>query len=159
MTHKVIVIGVVKSVPFSTVNVALNVPPVWIELFLVKSALGQRWTFELFDKYSLENRMAILKHEVLHIVNGHLTHRIQGKNIDSKKANIAFDCSINQLITPEHLPFNCVNVNYIQELIAPFSTEKVKYNETAEYYYNLFHTSIFILNKKTEKHIFYRKLL
>lgn len=92
---------------------------------------------ELFDKYSLENRMAILKHEVLHIVNGHLTHRIQGKNIDSKKANIAFDCSINQLINPEHLPFNCVNVNYIQELIAPFSTEKVKYNETAEYYYNL----------------------
>src|SRR5574344_105662 len=52
---------------------------------------------ELFDKYSLENRMAILKHEVLHIVNGHLTHRIQGKNIDRKKANIAFDCTINQL--------------------------------------------------------------
>ena len=92
---------------------------------------------ELFDKYSLENRMAILKHEVLHIVNGHLTHRIQGKNIDRKKANIAFDCSINQLINSEHLPFNCVNVDYIQELIAPFNNEKVKYNETAEYYYNL----------------------
>lgn len=108
--------------------------------------------FELFDKYTLENRMAILKHEVLHIINGHLTHRIQGKNIDREKANIAFDCSINQLINPEHLPSNCVTVVYIQQLISPFSSEKVKYNEAAEYYYNLLESVPTELIPKTDNH-------
>lgn len=54
---------------------------------------------EKFSEYSLLNRMAILKHEVLHIIWGHL--KFSG-NI--RKWQLATDCSINQFIDFDHLP-------------------------------------------------------
>lgn len=56
-----------------------------------------------FSEYSLQNRMAILKHEVLHIIWGHLKFR---GNI--KKWQLATDCAINQFINSEHLPLGAI---------------------------------------------------
>lgn len=54
-----------------------------------------------FIEYSLNERMAILKHEISHIIWGHLID-IEDKNIN--KWRLATDCSINQFINKEHLP-------------------------------------------------------
>lgn len=54
-----------------------------------------------FIEYSLNERMAILKHEISHIIWGHLID-IEDKNID--KWQLATDCSVNQFINKEHLP-------------------------------------------------------
>lgn len=90
---------------------------------------------KLFSEYSLENRMAILKHEMLHILNGHLLHRNENKQ--HKNWNLATDCAINQLIDKNHLPQNCITTEYIEELIK----KPVKKLEPSEYYYNLLENS------------------
>lgn len=89
---------------------------------------------DLFSTYTLEQRLAILKHEMLHILNGHLTIR----SLSGENANIAFDCAINQLIDKEHLPENCITVQYVQKLLTDNNINiNVKYNESSEYYYQL----------------------
>ena len=54
-----------------------------------------------FIEYSLNERMAILKHEISHIIWGHLID-IEDKNL--KRWQLATDCSVNQFINKEHLP-------------------------------------------------------
>lgn len=85
-----------------------------------------------FNEYSLLERLAILKHEMLHILNGHLLYR-KDQMPNHKNANIAMDCAINQLIDSEHLPKNCITPEYIETIIS----KKVKKLEPSEYYYNL----------------------
>ncbi len=86
---------------------------------------------KLFSNYNLTERIAILKHEMLHILNGHLLYRNENKK--NRKWNLATDCAINQLINPEHLPKDCITVKYISSLVK----KNVKKLEASEYYYDL----------------------
>jgi len=80
---------------------------------------------EGFNSFPLEQRLGILKHEMLHILSGHVTRR---EDRDPEAFNIATDCAINQLISKYHLP------NWV---IQPdnFPSGKVPKNLTAEQYY------------------------
>jgi len=89
---------------------------------------------EEFGKYSLDDRIFILVHECMHVLMGHLgtDGRLTGKNINHENANIAEDCSINQLINmtiPESavMPGNMLSDKFIE----------VKEKQNSEYYYNL----------------------
>lgn len=83
-----------------------------------------------FDHYTLEGRLAILKHEVLHIMLDHLG-RFTG--LDHKIANISADCAENQLINPNHLPKDAILPSTLAEQLEV----KVPTNQTAEFYYEL----------------------
>lgn len=89
-----------------------------------------------FNNYSLEERLAILKHEMLHILNGHLLYRKE-EDADHKLSNIAMDCAINQLIQREHLPKNCI----FPETLEKELKRNIKRLEPFEYYYDLLATN------------------
>jgi len=74
----------------------------------------------LFGLYSTEEQIAILKHEMLHIINLHI---IRQKDRDPKKWNYATDIAINQLIP--NIPLDGLTPE-------KFSLEK---NLSAEQYY------------------------
>lgn len=82
-----------------------------------------------FNSYTLEQRLGILKHEMLHILYNHM--RRKGDR-DHRGFNIASDCAINQLIERNHLPAECVFIDQF-----PSSTGKAPPNLTAEQYYEL----------------------
>lgn len=84
----------------------------------------------MFNTFSLENRLAVLKHEMLHILNGHLTNRLEDRNIE--KWNYATDCAINQLIESKHLAEGCV-----LPLNLPTKQKEVLKEKNAEYYYSI----------------------
>jgi len=54
-----------------------------------------------FGGMPLEQRLGVLKHEMLHILNGHVARR---QDRDHRAFNIATDCAINQFIDRNHLP-------------------------------------------------------
>lgn len=83
-----------------------------------------------FNSYPLEQRLGILKHEMLHILYNHM--RRKGDR-DHKGFNIAADCAINQLIDRSHLPPEGIFIDQF-----PSETGKVPANLTAEQYYELF---------------------
>lgn len=114
---------------------------------------------EMFEKFPLEARLGVLKHEMLHILNGHLNR------IDDRVMlgwNYATDCAINQLIDRDHLPkitkedLEGADPEIVKELTAKGKMPKVgdiqgilpenypakkgvkvPTNETAEHYYTL----------------------
>lgn len=79
----------------------------------------------------LEQRIGILKHEMLHIALGHL-FRVQDGDKDFKKYNFASDCALNQQIDRSHLPDGAI---YPDNL--PTKEKNVISKETAEYYYDI----------------------
>lgn len=50
----------------------------------------------LFDKLPLKVRMAVLKHEILHLINGHTSIK-EFEGLNRKQINIAMDTAINQM--------------------------------------------------------------
>jgi predicted metal-dependent peptidase len=79
-----------------------------------------------FDKFTLEERLFILKHEMLHILNGH-TFRKEDR--DHVAFNYATDCAINQL---------CDQAHVVQGAILPAnfpSKHKVPTLASSEQYY------------------------
>lgn len=101
-----------------------------------------------FNAYILEERLAILKHEMLHILNGHLLYRHEDDR-NRKNANIAMDCAINQLINLEHLPENCI----LPEVLEKELNRKIKRLEPFEYYYELLNDSEDVSeNTNTDSH-------
>lgn len=84
----------------------------------------------LFDAYTLVERLAILKHEMLHILYDHVGR--QNKR-ESKRWNIATDCALNQQINIEHLPDNCI----IPETIKEHMGLDLPLNKSAETYYDM----------------------
>lgn len=78
-----------------------------------------------FNEFPLEHRLGIVKHEMLHILNGHV-HRRQDR--DHQAFNIATDCAINQLIERNHIPNFCIFPDN-------FPSGPVPENKTAEQYY------------------------
>jgi len=91
---------------------------------------------KLFDKEPLLHRLGILKHEMLHILYGHL--KLRSKGLIFNVWNFATDCALNQHIERDHLP------DYI---IDPTSLSKqlnvnVPSNKSSELYYNLIKSNI-----------------
>lgn len=85
----------------------------------------------MFGNLSVPHRIGVLKHEMLHIIDLHLTER--RKDYDNHYWNLATDCAINQLINKDHLPLDCIT----PENLFKENTVDVKLKMTAEYYYNL----------------------
>lgn len=73
-------------------------------------------------------QVAILQHEVLHILLDHCNLRSQFSG-NHKAKNISMDCAINQFIN--NLPENCVTLESLEELCE----KKLRPKETWEYYY------------------------
>lgn len=83
-------------------------------------------------KMPLEQRIGILKHEMLHIALGHLI-RVRDGDKDPRIYNFASDCALDQEIDREHLPSYAL---YPDNL--PVKGVTPLWNESAEYYYDLF---------------------
>jgi len=69
---------------------------------------------EFWEELSVEHRIGLLKHELLHIAFGHLT--IYFKFSDKKLANVAMDMEINQYIDDEYLPEGGINIDNYEDL-------------------------------------------
>lgn len=114
---------------------------------------------EMMSSYPVSTRIGILKHEALHIINGHLGERFKGHIL--KIMNWATDCAINQTIDRSHLPDGVIYPDTLSVMLTamnnkhliPEGTEmkdvehilkkaNVKFvnvpeNRTSEEYYNL----------------------
>lgn len=85
---------------------------------------------EQFNEFTLKERLAVLKHEMLHIMNNHVG---RAENRQHKAWNYATDCAINQLITRDHLPKGCIFPDNF-----PYKKHKTPQNGlAAEQYYDL----------------------
>ena len=82
----------------------------------------------LFSKFTIEQRLGILKHEMLHILFNHIRRK---EDRDHTAFNYATDCAINQQIDRTHLPEGCIYPDNFP------STKEVPNNLTAEQYYEL----------------------
>lgn len=95
-----------------------------------------------FDDFSLVQRLAILKHEMLHILYGHITFRFF-KDINTEAWNYATDCALNQQINSDHLPKECILPKNLGEKFKI----KIPENESSEFYYNLIKSKMNEKNK------------
>jgi len=82
---------------------------------------------EKFDLYTLEGRLAILKHEMLHILNGHLLRTDDRIHL---LWNLSTDCAINQFIDESHLPQGAITPKNFPILNCPLK-------KSSENYYDL----------------------
>lgn len=72
---------------------------------------------QFFTDLSIEHRIGLLKHELLHIAFGHLFTR--SKYFDKKLFNIAADLEINQYIDEKYLPEGGLTLDTFPELNLP----------------------------------------
>ena len=84
-----------------------------------------------FGHYTLKERLAILKHEALHILYGHLGERGNGKN--PAGWNISTDCALNQHIDQDHLPECAI----LPKPLEAKTGITVPMGQSAEFYYEL----------------------
>jgi predicted metal-dependent peptidase len=92
-----------------------------------KIALYVNKNFFLKELRSITERVAVIKHETLHIIFKHL-FRMKTKNYDNQLFNIAADIVVNQLITPWKLPDSAVTLETFPEL-------KLPKDKSVEWYY------------------------
>lgn len=86
-----------------------------------------------FDEETLPGRLAILKHEMIHILDDHIGRMNQDFERDPLLWNWATDCALNQLIDSNHLP----DYGITPESLGKQLGINVPKNESAETYYNL----------------------
>jgi predicted metal-dependent peptidase len=84
----------------------------------------------MFNKEPLEQRVGIIKHEMLHIALGHL-FRYDKEDTNFQNFNYAADCALNQEIKREHL------LNGIYPDNFPNPEANNHWGQTTEFYYNL----------------------
>tara|TARA_B100000497_G_scaffold82149_1_gene91602 strand:- start:836 stop:1996 length:1161 start_codon:yes stop_codon:yes gene_type:complete len=82
---------------------------------------------DFFSNLSLEHRIGLLKHELLHISFGHLITR--DRYNDKKLFNIAADLEINQYIDSEYLPEGGLTLETFADLKLPVKAGTDKYYE------------------------------
>ena len=86
---------------------------------------------DFFDDLSLEHRVGLVKHEILHISFGHLIMR--DIYSDKKLFNIAADLEINQYIDSSYLPEGGITMDSFPELKLPVKAgTKVYYDLLSE---------------------------
>ena len=83
--------------------------------------------FFLKELRSMSERVAVIKHETLHIIFKHL-FRMKIKTYDNQLFNIASDIVVNQLIAPWKLPDSAVTLETFPEL-------KLPKDKSVEWYY------------------------
>ena len=81
-------------------------------------ALYVNENFFLKELKSFNQRVAVIKHETLHILFKHL-FRMQSKSYDNKLFNIAADLVVNQFIDPWRLPESAITLSTFSELNLP----------------------------------------
>ena len=109
-----------------------------------KIALYVNENFFLKELRSMTERVAVIKHETLHIIFKHL-FRMKTKSYDNQLFNIAADIVVNQLIAPWKLPDSAVTLETFPEL-------KLPKDKSVEWYYEN-------LKKKASKDPEYKKRL
>lgn len=82
---------------------------------------------DFFSNLSLEHKIGLLKHELLHISFGHLITR--DRYSDKKLFNIAADLEINQYIDSQYLPEGGLTLEMFSELNLPVKAGTDKYYE------------------------------
>ncbi|MBR98340.1 MAG: hypothetical protein CMC57_00020 [Flavobacteriaceae bacterium] len=92
-----------------------------------KIALYVNENFFLKELKSFNERVAVIKHETLHILFKHL-FRMQSKSYDNKLFNIAADLVVNQLIEPWRLPESAIT-------LSTFSALNLPPDKSVEWYY------------------------
>ena len=75
----------------------------------------------------MNERVAVIKHETLHIIFKHL-FRMKTKSYDNQLFNVAADIVVNQLIDPWKLPDSAVTLDSFPEL-------KLPKDKSVEWYY------------------------
>jgi predicted metal-dependent peptidase len=96
---------------------------------------------DMYDELSLDYRMGILKHEMLHILFGH--HNRLGDRVHMPW-NYAADCALNQQIKKEHLPDWVINPDTLGKMLGI----NVPKNESSEHYYELIKQEVEKLKKE-----------
>ncbi len=84
---------------------------------------------EKFDEFTLVERLAVLKHEMLHILYGHLERKDDRVHLPW---NISTDCAMNQHINKDHLP----KVGVTPETLGKKLNKTVPKNQSSEFYYD-----------------------
>ena len=97
-----------------------------------------------FDEFTLVERLAILKHEMLHILYGHLDRKEDRVHMPW---NIASDCALNQQINPDHLP----KVGVTPETLGAQIKKTVPKNQSSEFYYDFLQEEIKNQQQNKEK--------
>jgi len=92
-----------------------------------KIALYVNENFFLKELKSVDERVAVIKHEILHIIFKHLL-RMKTKSYDNQLFNIAADIVVNQLVNPWKLPDTAVTLDTFPEL-------KLPPDKSVEWYY------------------------
>ena len=109
-----------------------------------KIALYVNEKFFLKELRSMTERVAVIKHETLHIIFKHL-FRMKAKDYDNKLFNIAADLVVNQLIKPWKLPDSAITLESFPKL-------KLPRDKSVEWYYEN-------LKKNASKDKEYKKML
>ena len=92
-----------------------------------KIALYVNENFFLNELKSVNERVAVIKHETLHIIFKHL-FRMKTKSYDNQLFNVAADIVVNQLVNPWKLPDTAVTLDTFPEL-------KLPPDKSVEWYY------------------------
>ena len=92
---------------------------------------------EMFKEFPMNQRIGVLKHEVLHVIYGHCGSRFEAT--DRKIANYAMDCAINQQIKRQDLPEGCIYPEVLSEQLSKMAQTKVEVPNglSSEEYYNI----------------------
>lgn len=83
-----------------------------------------------YNGMTTSEQVAILKHELMHVLLGHVHKRGTAYKINHQLANVAMDCAINQHI--EGLPTTAITLKVMQENYGL----SMKSNQTFEYYFD-----------------------
>ncbi len=108
--------NITEEIPTLAVGMTNSMPALYINpVFFTK-------------KLKAEERISVIKHEVLHLVFKHVLRFVESK-YDIELYNIAADLVVNQFIAPWKLPDSAVTIEKFQDL-------KMEKNQTIKYYYN-----------------------
>jgi len=116
-----------------------EVPTAAVGLNETKVTLYVNEIFFLKELSTFSSRVAVIKHETLHLLFKHL-FRLDLKKYDSKLFNISADLVVNQFIGKWKLPENAVTLSSFPEL-------ELAKDESVEWYYK----KILDLKKKVDK--------
>jgi len=91
---------------------------------------------DFFNSKSVIQRLAILKHESLHILYNHISRfPLDSDEINHENANLAMDCAINQFITKSH--FEDLKAIYPENLSKMTGIKNIPIKKNSETYYDL----------------------
>lgn len=111
--------SVVRRIDGTIATAAVTISPLGVSL-----AINPCFFLE---KLSDEERCAVIKHEILHLVLKHL-FRHEGPGINRMLLNLASDLVVNQLVYPWPLPKGAITLDCFPEL-------KLQPNKSVEHYY------------------------